>query len=99
MYLCGVIVFPSCVYQSVIVLPVPSHLSPPVPAELVQADLITSEEYRRLYDPSHVVRVQSGKSPEVQTKTANVLLRHGFEEESKLLAGEQTQPLILVPVV
>ena len=82
-----------------IVLPVPSLLSLPVIAELVQADLITSEECRRVTDPSDVVRVQSGKSPEVHTKTADVLLRHGFEKESNLLAGKQTQPLIHVPVV
>ena len=82
-----------------IVLPVPSLLSPPVFAELVQADLITSEERRRLMDPRDVVRVQRGKSPEVLTKTAEVLLRHGLEEESNLLAGKQTQPLIHVPVV
>ena len=84
-----------------IVLPVPSLLSPPVFAELVQADLITSGEWEGLYiyEPSHVVAVQSDKSPEVQTKTADVLRRRGFEEESKLLAGKQTQPLIHVPVV
>ena len=82
-----------------IVLLVPSHLSPPVLAELLQADLITSEEYKRLRNSSHVVRVQSDKSLEVQTKTAQVLLRHGFENESNLLAGKQTQPLIHVPVV
>ena len=46
-----------------------------------------------------MVEVQSGKSPEVLTKTADVLLRHGFEEESNLLAGKQTQPFIHVPVV
>ena len=79
-----------------IVLPVSSLLSPPVVAELVQADLITSEECKALSD---VVAVQSGKSPEVLTKTAEVLLRHGFEEDSNLLAGKQTQPLIHVPVV
>ena len=82
-----------------IVLPVPSHLSPPVLAELVQADLITSKECRWLSDLSDVVEVQRGKSPEVLTKTADVLLRHGFEKESNLLAGKQTQPLIHVPVV
>ena len=48
---------------------------------------------------SDVVKVQSGKSPEVQTKTAGILLRHGFEKESKFLASKQTQPLIHVPVV
>ena len=82
-----------------IVLPVPSLLLPPFLAELVQADLITSKERRWLYELSHVVAVQRGKSPEVLTKTADVLLRHGFEKESNLLAGRQTHPLIHVPVV
>ena len=81
------------------VFPCSSHVSPPVLAELQQADLITSEECRGLYDASYVVGVQRGKSPEVLTKTADVLRRHGFENKSNLLAGEQTQPLIHVPVV
>ena len=68
-------------------------------AELQQADLITSEECKGLSRPRDVVRIQSGKSPEVQTKTADVLRRHGFEEMPNLLAGKQTQPLIHVPVV
>ena len=78
----------------------PCPLSPlsPVLAELQQADLITSEECRGLRYSSHVVRVQSGKSPEVQSKTADVLRRHGFEKESNLLTGKQTQTLIHVPV-
>ena len=75
-----------------IVLPVPSVLSPPVLAELVQADLITSEECKGLYDPSDVVKVQRCKSLEVLTKTTDLLRRHGFEEESSLLAGKQTAP-------
>ena len=74
------------------VLPVPSLLSPPVFAELKQGGLITSEECEGLYDPSHVVAVKRGKSPEVQAKTADVLRRHGFEKESKLLAGEWNSP-------
>ena len=78
---------------------VPSLLSLPVLVELQQADLITGEECRGTFDPSLVVEVQSGKSPEVVTKTADVLKRHGFEEESKLLAGKQTQPIIHTPVV
>ena len=82
-----------------IVLPVPSLLSPPVLAELQQADLITSGECRGLNDSSDVVIVQSDKSPEVQSKTADVLRRHGFEEESNLLSGKQTQPLIHVATV
>ena len=79
-----------------IVLSVPSLLQSPVLAELQQADLITSEECKVLSDLSVVFRV---KSPEVMAKTADVLKRHGFEEESTLLAGKQTQPLIHVPVV
>ena len=80
-----------------IVLPVHSLLSPPVLAELQQADLITSEECKKELwyiwcDISGVVRVLRGKSPEVMAKTAEVLRRHGFEEESKLLAGRQSRP-------
>ena len=74
-------------------------LSPPVLAELQQAGLMTSEECKELFHPSHVIEVQSGKSPEVQTKTAKILERRGFEEESNLLAGKQAQPLIHVLVV
>ena len=83
------------------VLPVPSLLSPPVLVELQQADLITSEECKRLqvqyywfggYEISDVVDVQKGKSPEVIGRTAEVLRRHGFEKESILLAGRQSRP-------
>ena len=70
----------------------------PVLAELQQADLITSEECEGMDDPSDVVGVQRGKSPEVQTKTADILRRHGLEE-SNFLAGKQTRPLIHVHVV
>ena len=91
-------------------LPVPSLLSPPVLGELQQADLITSEECKRLqvqkywhswcqYSISHVVDVQKGKSPEVMSKTAKVLRRHGFEKESKLLAGRQLCVCLFVAVV
>ena len=75
-----------------IVLRVPSLLSPPVLVELQQSGLITSEECKGMNEPSDVVRVQSAKSPEVQTKTADVLRRHGFGEESNLLAGKKTHP-------
>ena len=75
-----------------IVLPVPSLLFPPALAELRQPDLITSDECRWLHDIHDVVRVQSGKSPEVMSTTAVVLRRHGFEEESRLLAGRQSRP-------
>ena len=77
------------------VLPVPSLLFPPVYGELRQADLITSEECKRLpvlSNISGVVDVQKGKSPEVMSKTAEVLRRHGFDEKSKLLTGRQSRP-------
>ena len=89
------------------VLPVPSLLSPPAVGDLQQADLITSEECKRRYkwrsfgivwhyweryDISEVFDVQKDKSPEVMFKTAEVLRRHGFNEESRLLAGRQSRP-------
>ena len=85
------------------VLPDPSLLSPPVLGELQQADLITSEECKMLpvkhyrgydirYDISGAVDVQKAKSPEVMSKTAEVLRRHGFDKESRLLAGRQSRP-------
>ena len=85
------------VHSCVMVLPVPSLLSPPIQ----QDDGITSEEWgewlkvgHNLWhsDVSDVVRVQSGKSPEVISTTAEVLRRHGCEEESTLLAGRQSRP-------
>ena len=82
-----------------IVLPLLPLLSPPVLSELQQASLITSDECKGMNEPSDVVQVQSAKSPEVQTKISEVLKRHGFEKESNLLPGKQTQPLIHVPVV
>ena len=84
-----------------IVLPVPSLLSPPVLTELRHADLITSEECKRMQlkqhlfwrvDLSDVVTVQRTKSPEVLSKTADILRRHGFLSESKVLAGKQSRP-------
>ena len=70
-----------------IVLPVPSLLSPPVLAELQQADLITSEECEGLSSPSDVVIVQLFKSPRVVAETADVLRKNGLGEESRRLAS------------
>ena len=61
--------------------------------------MITTKECKGLHGPSDVDTVQSSKSPEVLTKTADDFGRHGFKEESNLLTGRQTQPLIHVPVV
>ena len=76
----------------VIAFPVPILLTSPVLAELRQADLITSEECNGLSYLSGVIRVQSVKSLAVVTETADVLRRHGFESESKLLPGRQSSP-------
>ena len=78
----------------------PCPLSPlsPVLAELQQADLITSEECEGLNDSSDVVRVQRGKSPEVQSKTAVVLRRHGYTKVSDHLTSKQALFVIHVPV-
>ena len=68
-------------------------------AELQQADLISREECKRFqvqYGIGGVVRVQSGKSPEVLIKTAEVLRRHGLEGESRFLAGRQSSSNHLV---
>ena len=75
-----------------IVLSVPPLLSPPVLAELRQADLITSDECEKLQYINDVDRVQCVKSPEVMAKTADVLRRRGFKSSSKLLAGRQSSP-------
>ena len=61
-------------------------------AELRRADLISSEECEGLQHISGVVVVQKDKSPEVMSKTAEVLRRHGFDEESAHLAGRQSRP-------
>ena len=82
-----------------IVFLIPCFLSLLALAELQSACLITSEKCKGLYGPSDVVRVQSGKSPEVQNRTADIVKKHGFQREANLLAGEQVQPLIYVPVV
>ena len=44
------------------------------------------------HDMRGVVDVQISKSPEVMSKTAEVLRRRGFDEESTLLAGRQSRP-------
>ena len=69
-----------------------SVLSPPVLGELQQSDLITGEECKSLSSISDVFDVQKGMFPKVIFKTAEVLRRHGFDEESRLFAGRQSRP-------
>ena len=71
--------------------PCPFSSLSPVLADLRQGDL-TASESKRLSDIMDVVRLQSGKSPEVMSITADVLQIHGFENESRLLAGRQFRP-------
>ena len=92
MLVCG-----SCIPQLVCANVPLSSLSllsslPPVVTELKQAGLITNAQCRGLDEISGVVWAQSGKSPEVVAKTADVLDKHGFEEESRLLEGRQSAP-------
>ena len=61
-------------------------------AELQQADPITRRECEELCNISDVVRAQNGKFSQVIPKTADIPKRHGFEEESRLLAGKQSRP-------
>ena len=86
----------------VVILPLSSFLSPPVLAELQQADLITSEECKELRDPNAVVTVQGSKISDVMAKTADVLRRHGFEKEAKHLEGKlhrsHTIPCVIIIV-
>ena len=89
----------SGVCYCVIVLPVPPLLSPSVGDELQEADLITSDEHARLVYTSDMVRVQSGKSPEILTKTADVLRRHILPRIASLLTGKRTLSHIHVRVV
>lgn len=58
--------------------------------ELNTAGLITSEECTDLDDTSDVVRVQISKSLEVMAQTSEVLKRHGFGIDAKLLEGKET---------
>ena len=98
-----VCVYGNCTSYPMLMSDFPSvcySLIPPVLAELRQADLITSEECKKLsvwyecqrYDFSDVVIVQSDKSPEVMCETADVLRRHGFDKEFRLSAGRQSRP-------
>ena len=68
-------------------------------AELQQAGIISNEECKEVVDIDDVVEVQSSKSPEVQTKTSEILTRLGLAKEYSLFAGKQTHSLFQVPVV
>ena len=77
--------------------PYPFSPLSPVLAKLQQADLITSiecseaneERGKGLSRVSDVIRIQSEKTHDVITKTAEVLRSRGFERESEFLSGKQ----------
>ena len=69
--------------------PFPFYPSSAVMVELQQDDLITTEESENLSNVSAVVRVQRRKLPDVMFKTADILEKHGFVEETKSLRGSQ----------
>ena len=74
--------------------PCPFSSLSPVLGDLRLSDLreVRARESKWLRYIRGVVRLQSGKSPEVMSITADVLRRHGFEKESRLLAGRQSRP-------
>lgn len=74
--------------------PCPFFLSCTVIFDLQTANLMTSEECSGLNDLSDVVRVQSKKPQEILDKSAEILKRHRFREESKFLAGNFDLDLI-----
>ena len=72
-----------------IVLPVHSL---PVLVEVQQANLVNAEECEGLQDYDDLAILLSGKSPDMVAQSNEILIKHGFEEMSKFLAGK----LILV---
>ena len=62
---------------------------PTVLVELQQADLISSEDCKRIGVISDVLYFQSDKSLKVLIGTADILKRHGHSKESSLLSGKQ----------
>ena len=72
-----------------IVLPVHSL---PVLVEVQQANLVNAEECEGLQDYDDLAILLSGKSADMVAQSNEILIKHGFEEMSKFLAGK----LILV---
>ena len=64
----------------------------PVLVEVQQANLVTAEERERLWNCDNLAILLSGKSPDMVAQSNEILIKHGFEEMSKFLAGK----LILV---
>ena len=71
-----------------IVLLVPPLFSPPVLAELQQGNLITSDECKRLSEVWQVHNVLRVKTPTTKSRSAEILLKHGYQEVSALLSGK-----------
>ena len=72
-----------------IVLLVPPLFSPPVLAALQQGHLITSDECEGLYSVGQVRDVLRVKTPTIKSRSAEILLKHGYQEESAFLSGNQ----------
>ena len=64
--------------------PCPFFLFHTALAELQQAGLLTSDECK-----GNFIHAVSGKSPAVVSQACEILTRHGFETESKFIAGKQ----------
>lgn len=89
--MCGITEFYIFVCHFVIFL-FHHSLSLSVLFELQQASLITTKEREVLTDLSNVTKIvnKSRKSPEDMSKSADILKRYGFKQESKLLLGKFT---------
>ena len=64
--------------------PCPFFLFHTALAELQQAGFLTSDECK-----GYFIHAVSGKPPAVVSQACEILMRHGFETESKLIAGKQ----------
>lgn len=66
---------------------------------LQQAHLITSEERTSLCNASGLAGMQCDKSPEVLSKSADILRRHGYTEDAKFLSSKQTKYSSTLPML
>ena len=67
---------------------VPPLFSPPVLAELHQGSLITSDECKGLSTVWKVRNVLRVKTPTIKSRSAEILLKHGYQEVSAFLSGK-----------
>ena len=77
-----------------IVLLVPPLFSPPVLAELQQGNLITSDECQGLSTVWEVRNVLRVKTPTIKSRSAEILLKHGYQKQSEFLSGKDLYSIL-----